>query len=407
MVYRLLFLLLILLSSDLALGVELRTPPLSENNFNVTFDLSPVVYENVVQNDILINNTASEGLLAPSMTVGDLSNTKFTFYMLTPQYARVSSDGYIAANVTGTAKVKVSGPMLSKIIDVPVTLTGEPASYREGTLGKNIVDFVNTAIQGKTEDDKGMFSSFDAAAKTATWSTTSIVANCDFTAMNVMRDGVFDPTRPLQWWPILMISPRHFVCGHVATAVGETYYFLSKANTMYSRTVTHYQAIDPTDIYGTNSGDTYYIGTLNSDLPGDITPVKFFPEDYFKSGKMAHCVSSSIINWPLFVTDQEKKALLHGFFDSSITTPGFNWIYPIGSPYSTFYEEVVGGDSSSPVFVIVNSQTVLMTTLYTSAYGPDYTMLLDPINAYMAAHPGDGGAIYQAQIIDLSGFPTY
>lgn len=150
------------------------------------------------------------------------------------------------------------------------------------------------------------------------------------------------------------------------------------------------------------------IYTLDSPLPGTITPCKILPANYatYLSDVERH-------RPPVIVMDQQEKARV---FDLFALANGVGGTKPTLAPdREAFYELGLGQeDSGNPVFLIVNDALVLLTTQSNIGTGTFVTPHLSALNAMIAAadahatsrgFPVNSGL--QVQTIDLSGFSPF
>ncbi len=145
----------------------------------------------------------------------------------------------------------------------------------------------------------------------------------DLTCMAPWRDGQGTGSwaPPLHRWPVTAITPRHIVCGHVPTWVGESYHWFTADNTVVSRTVTARRIFR----------ESYWVAILDSPLPCPdpelscyepdpnkrITPAKIMPKDFI----LDYLPSLKTLPVPIIGTDQEKHAIT-SFMMKSIKSNG-------------------------------------------------------------------------------------
>lgn len=258
--------------------------------------------------------------------------------------------------------------------------TGEEfLSYVAGSLGKAILD--------------------EATARLGQGSLPLLTLRNDTTSTYVRNAGCWinaDWTgRPVfpQYFPGALISPRHLcMANHAHPSVGSTIRFLTSDNTVVSRTIANGLGIANSDIW---------IGVLNEDVPETIAHYSVLPADLTDYIRNYQC--------PAIVTDGEGNALASRWSAYNLIDPytaAFLKVYTSGdfAPYS---QQIVGGDSGSPVFILLDGNLVLLGCHYTSA-GDDASF--NPISGYItainAAMTTLGGG-YQLSIVDLSEYPNY
>ncbi len=166
--------------------------------------------------------------------------------------------------------------------------------------------------------------------------------------------------------------------------------------------------------------------TLDTPLPASITPCKLLPANYANYlGYLEHGRP------PVMILDQEEKALVSEFYSLEYFMNSFDHFTRFFRPglhrqRLAFWEELVGGDSSSPSFLILNNPVTLDDMLVllsvTSGSGGDVssgtflTPKISMLNAMIAAADADAvntapftpiNTGLQVQTVDLSNFNTY
>jgi hypothetical protein len=163
------------------------------------------------------------------------------------------------------------------------------------------------------------------------------------------------------------------------------------------------------------------VGLLASNVPASITPTQTLPQnfnDYFIDQAGVFYLSRPPAG--ALYTDQEEKALV---IDHVASNSDIHDFYP---PTSTLklsaFEPIVVGDSSNPVFFIINDKLVLLSAWSAvrgdnSAFGWDYNtplrssgatktpLLQAMVDAVDAAHGVSTG--HQLDLVDLSSFVKF
>lgn len=195
----------------------------------------------------------------------------------------------------------------------------------------------------------------------------------------------------------ILISPIHILFNvHYWIANGSTISFVKADNTVVNRTMTN-------SIFHPDYVPFYpdiAIGILDSAVPNDVEFVKVLPDNW------ASYFNGSVAGkkLPLLYLDQEEKAMVADL--QSITSTEVLLDQPTDSTRNSFYEEVIGGDSSNGVYFVINNELVLLTTFtfgYSDPKGTSATAHKTAINTMMTTLGGG----YQLTEIDLSGFITY
>lgn len=171
--------------------------------------------------------------------------------------------------------------------------------------------------------------------------------------------------------PGTLISPRHIIMAdHYAMSSGAIVTFVDNNNISYNRIVTAVQTITGTDIR---------IGVLERDVPDSIT---FYPIiDTTTLQATLRKFNPQILDIPIVVFDQEKKAIVHSLTSLSSSVINHN-PYTSGSR-SPFSEDVVSGDSGNPAFILIDDHPVILLAHDRALYGPNYGAYIAEINDAM------------------------
>jgi len=177
------------------------------------------------------------------------------------------------------------------------------------------------------------------------------------------------------------ISPRHVLLaehfsggtGTASVANGTTWRFVTRDNVIVNRTITNKLRVGVTDLC---------IALLDSDLPDTITPARVLPPDYANYSAPA--------DYPAIYSDFEKKVHVRWLYDLG----GFASLSadPLRSAWG---EDVITGDSGSPMFIIFGRVPVLLGLFQTSTGGPSVSAQVANVNAVMTTL-GGGYALTEA-----------
>ncbi len=175
------------------------------------------------------------------------------------------------------------------------------------------------------------------------------------------------------------ITAQHIINNtHVAIAHGRTVRFIT-AEPPYlvvNRVITGKASLPNTDL-------TVY--ALDSPLPPTITPCKVLPSNY--ASYLGYLENGRP---PIMVLDQEEKANVHELRGFAYQGPNAWFVQPgLHRKRVEFYEGVEIGDSGNPVFLILNDNLILLTTLETAVTGPFVTPQISMLNAMIAAANAD------------------
>jgi hypothetical protein len=193
------------------------------------------------------------------------------------------------------------------------------------------------------------------------------------------------------------ITPRHiYFAAHANYVVGDTVFFCSKNNEVYSRVI---KGVKLNEQYITNTATfDYGVALLDKDLPPSIEVVKVLPKDgyqYFQTEEFASHEWQSPNNASeevlVMTTDQDENAhirklnkLQFGTFDydNPLTNAHREFqLNPASSPYDTWDEDMVVGDSGSVCCLVVGGECVLLGLLS----GHPNNSADDPIGPFVSA----------------------
>ena len=166
-----------------------------------------------------------------------------------------------------------------------------------------------------------------------------------------------------------LITPRHvLLAAHLAIKVGDSIRFVTKDNQTITRKVI-------LDSYTTDWSQTWpdiLVLLLDKDVPSTITPCQFLPPNYTKY------LASDGKGLPVLKTDQEEKALVSDLSQISSTayTQKFFFLdYPTNIIRQAMYEDIIGGDSGNPAFLVLDGQLVFLGTFTFSGGGSSLTYM--------------------------------
>jgi len=310
--------------------------------------------------------------------------------------ANASKASYVS---DGTATITVS----ASVRTVPFSLnfasrggqtTTSFVSWVNGSACKHSNEEVDTRLTGKSAASAlAIFTTQNHATSTYVRNTGCWAYDVDLTCMSPWNSQAGSNMAGV------LISPRHVLfAAHYQPEVGVTMRFVKTDNTVVTRTLTAKRSFAYTADYFPD----FCVGVLDSDVPAGISFAKVLPANYASYFKSAQYRVAALM------TDQEKKALVKdwlGLYTASSGSTIANFTTPIDSKRLEFSEFLVGGDSGSPSFLIVNNALVLLTVATYSGVGAgtDIPPQKTAINAAMTALGGG----YQLTEVDLSSFPAY
>lgn len=183
---------------------------------------------------------------------------------------------------------------------------------------------------------------------------------------------------------VTLISPRHFVtASHYDPSLynGTILYFVGMDGVVYSNRYAGFIDV----------GNDIRVGKLANEMTNIVSVAKILPNDY-------EDYIPTVKGLPVFTLDQEEKAIVCELSANDMANVSMGQCST--ADRQSFHEAAVDGDSSSPWFLLLNGQPVLLTTYHGPTSGPWLASYRGEIQAAMdILAPG-----YVLQIADLSEF---
>lgn len=358
----------------------------AENNFQVH-----VVDSNFLSGHTLINNT--------------------------PSIITLDGNGDATRLQNGLASIDIATPVgrrnYSRIMSTSSIPKKAWQSFVAGSLGKHIVDSMLALISGKT------VSSTTHAAFTSNnylTATPAVVRNPNLycAALNLTGISVMGAGGNGYIHPGMLISPRHVIGATHFHGTGP-WVWLGTDGQYHSASLAQGYAIANTDIW---------IGYLNASI-SNCAILKVLPANYINYlpnadgdlllnlpilSKTAHSGTPAAatgagdwwtINHILMLIQMtgNKRWFAYQRFDSDIAA----------LPTEAWHVPIVGGDSGSPLFILINGELVLIGAHLGAVTGDTYSNYITEIEAAMnslGAAQGDMTS-YSLNKVDLSAFTSY
>jgi hypothetical protein len=251
--------------------------------------------------------------------------------------------------------------ILLTLITCPVF--AQHVSKRIPTLGRAASDAIDFSVIGKTVSDEQLYSARDDSTPTYIRNPTAWTRNINLTSVSV-----YSSNTPFSG---VLISPRHVVmANHTGGwSNGSTIFrFVSSDNTIVTRTLNNSAQVGSTDIL---------IGLLDSDVPATVKFAKTMD-----AGTLARLPGGST---PLLFIDQNQKA-----FIGIKQVAGTDSVYlgPALAPKDVFWKTVVSGDSSHPIFAVIDRQAFVLAMLHFVTNGDSIPQNYSDINTVMTSLGG-------------------
>lgn len=267
------------------------------------------------------------------------------------------------------------------------TATGQTVTSITGAVTGSLRDHVTTAITSRLA---GTPATVMPLYSTRTPGSSTYVRNTSNWAddLDLSPHAAYNSASSTAWAGATLISPIHILTAdHVALwmPIGATLHFVSPSNVVCSRTIASAQTITGTDIR---------ICKLDSDVALDINFARILPATWAQ--KLPSLLTQSIPGFRITQAQQLTISELADLTDSAhFHTPP--------AARLPWYQPTVIGDSSTPDFLFINGQMVVISARWKTNEGPSVTANATAINAAMTALGGG----YQLTEISLLSFPTY
>lgn len=314
------------------------------------------------------------------------------FFSGNPALATVDSSGDVTTVGSGNVDIFCRALQTTKKVTHNARTTGGSTadtflSYIDGTLGKHSTEQGDELVSGGGE--LNLFSTKNSATSTYVRNASCWAASLDWSGVSPHNStGGFQRGGTL-------VSPRHLVwANHFNIANGATVTFVNDSNEVFTRTVSNSVQIGFSDIR---------VGVLNADIDASVSFYQVLPNDW-----RDYIVAVFRTNIPLITTDQDQNALVRDFNNSANTGPAgiiqiSHNVPAQDSPRSPFSQQIVGGDSGQPMFMLINGTMVLLGCHYTAFGIPLLSNYITEINAAMTTLGGG----YQLTQADLSAFTNF
>lgn len=241
-------------------------------------------------------------------------------------------------------------------------------SYRD--LSQAAVDGVDQRLYGlsATSGTLNLYSTLNHGTSTYVRNTSNWAATTDLTSVSVWNSSA-GGTPPNYGMRATLISPRHvLLANHYMPTTGTTFRWVAADGTVVTRTLSSVSSLIGSDIR---------IGKLSSDVPASIRFARVLNlNEYFAIATGSPAVFPDQFN-QLFVADLD---------DVQNTLLQFS--PPADTQRLAFWKLPVAGDSSNPMFLLLNDEAVLLGAIHTDSDAVPVSRYLDDINSAMTSLGG-------------------
>ena len=403
---------------------KIRAPQLSTSSltnpltydFNIGTTATTSVYSGsangtVTTNDVVYNYYNSATVLTSCSVQISMPTTTATFTNVTPSIATSDSSGNVTYVSPGTAQFNVRVGKRTKGVTCPMSLTGSSYSttfnsFSGTSLAKHVTDQVDTRLNllSPSGTTQNIYSSTNDTSHVYVRNTSNFAADVDLTFIPAYTAGSGSQTMGVLVTPDIMIQADH---SHPSGTV----YFVTSTSTTVTRSITSGMNITGTDIYVARLNAPFLSGS-------GVTPAKVMG-----AGTIGTYTGSSAVNGtkitntalanmavPVVYTNQARTLNIgtaNLFYSSNFNlfTPykGCATLVDLTKKYATWYTPIVGGDSGSPSFFIVNGTGVVLGVWHTICNPSNISGKFTQINTAISTL----GSSYPLTAVDLSGFSSY
>ena len=287
-----------------------------------------------------------------------------------------------------------------------------------GSLGKHLEDQWAARFSTKTPGDVGQLAWSQYSATTTgfvsgTPNNDSIVSGLNVSGISAWRAGFTDDR-----FPLTLISPRHAVtAAHTLPGVGTQFTFRRSDGTTQTVTVAARKTIA-----GRDAGMVYFNEAITGISPyavisaagesrtcGISSPI---PERLLCLVKALHRPNGTTASyWGLnYIYAMEAAFFNISFGASGIPSRGKKILNPVGDAFGA--SRGIGGDSGSPIFLLIAGSLYLVGVWATSGGGIGNLMFIDTLlnqdmNTLAASMSDPAAGTYAVSLAELSSFATY
>lgn len=235
----------------------------------------------------------------------------------------------------------------SKTVPVTVSATTNVVSvrYSPDSFAGICNASVSNRIAGTTLAESGaLFASVDHTSRSFSYSTNCWAADVDWSSLSSSnsRENGFRRAG-------VAITHRHVLTtDHYRFLTGDTLWFTGADNVTVSRSIIGSAKVDGLDAR---------VYTLDSDLPLNIVPVSVLGADT-NITHLYNQLNGCVINQHRSVS----AAIIN-----TITSDRLFYRQPIVEPFASFYQPLVDGDSSSPLFLLHDDRPLLVAVAETTS----------------------------------------
>lgn len=346
--------------------------------------------------------------IAAYATDGNFSTFPVTYGSQNESVATVDSTGAISYVGDGTTYFTARYKNLTRAFPCTFLTSVGGTSYTfdsllSTSLAQHLINTINTKISGLSPSatTQGLYSTRSAGTLTWVRNPDHFASTTDLTSAAVYNSSTGYTLTGALVAPDIMIHANH-----AHPSPGSITYFVTSTSTVVSSVISSGTNIAGTDIW---------VSKLATPITYGVTPAKVIAKNsigIYGSAVTGTKLTATALGYmpvPVVFIPQDSTVYIGttNLFTStleSVTTPyrACNSTDYTGT-YGGWYRLIVGGDSATPAYFIINNEAVLLGTWNMPCAPSNVSNYVTEINAAMTSL----GSAYQLTTVDLSGFPTY
>jgi len=284
------------------------------------------------------------------------------------------SDGATDGSINAVSFKKHGNSTVSVVADgdARTSLSKECIGQIESRITESTSIADNGSMLVNFTDPNGTLTAggFNAVRSESFWAK-----DIDFTAVSVWNNRGYDTPVDFRKRGATAITKRHVIMAkHFKLQASDVLYFTDPDGNWVSRTISAIADHATADIT---------VGVLDEALPDNITPVKIIPSninDYFNVRTAPHLDIKEGYKPLAFRFSFEKEGLLIEISKINSSTKFVSYTATVPSPFDNLSEALLAGTSGQPVFLLIDGEAVLVTSLYTTLTAPSYASYISNIN---------------------------
>jgi hypothetical protein len=336
--------------------------------------------------------TDSDANVVRNISNGATTNFKITavespifkglsFFSETPEIASVDSTGLVTYVSNGTANIIIQSPAGSRRVSRLISSTSTATifdSWIVGTLAKHITDNINTLILGKIYSSNTTDMYVGVGVDTYSPNSANFAHTLDMSCFSTS-----------QYSRMVLVSPSCVIGSHTSLRnTGDTITFRSSTGVYETRSIISSIAFSTNT---ENASDQNFICKLNTPITS-ISPAKLLSSLYPAKLICAARAYNNTGSYPIQMLRTKQAGGLNRIelIEGNINTDNTVQLRKsVNTPYSEWSSLVEGGDSNGVIFVPINGEVVLVSSMNNVGGGRNFWSMSGEINANINTLAGE------------------